>query len=272
MESNYIIYPCGWWDPCPHFCKCAYWDMFGNNLRDHDRICLVPRQPEDLTIIHHVRDLRLDYIYGEGIVQFVGKWGGEDFSDDQYGPLHVSQIISARQFRKMLPLAQYFLKHTLPKLHALRLNSRILKSLRFCDITRLSRVNARTKTYCHQLSDATLVRSMSRMVVNRFSHTHPDRQWQHQGKLYWRVFDSAWCTKSDKDTGRGPAGSWQRYTDPASSRCFWWRTDDDWGWECDCGSWEAMGATSTESFSLYSAAAVGFRGQCKLVQSSSNFH
>ena len=35
MESNYIIYPCGWWDPCPHFCECGWWDMCGNKILEN---------------------------------------------------------------------------------------------------------------------------------------------------------------------------------------------------------------------------------------------
>ena len=100
-------------------------------------------------------------------MKFEGKLGDEAYGDDDCGMLDVSEIMSVKAFRKMSRLVQYFLKHTQPKLHALRSNSLILKSMHFSEIKRLSLVNATTKclllssTGSSQLTDATLVNCMS---------------------------------------------------------------------------------------------------------------
>ena len=181
-------------------------------------------------------------------MKFGGKLGNMWYTDDDHGLLDVSEIITVKPFRKMRRLAKYFLKHTKPKLHAWRINSLILKSLHFSEIKRLSLVNATTKclllssTGSSQLTltDATLVSRMSKRGVNSFNPAQPGWQWQQfmnptdQGKWCYRFADGEWfiIIISDQNTGLGRAGrTWKRYRDPTSDRCFWWRSDDDWGWE-----------------------------------------
>ena len=178
----YIHYPCGWWDPRePGECTCVFLDRLGYTLRDDTPICFIPRYPTrvlkranlDMAARGHVltllrvTELRIDYIIVSGRVKFAGKLGDELYGDDDCGMLDPCEIMSVKAFRKMSRLVQYFLKHTQPKLHALRSNSFILKSMRLPEIQRLSLVNATTKclllssTGSSQLSDATLVNCMS---------------------------------------------------------------------------------------------------------------
>ena len=250
ISDDYICYPCGWWELHPRKCICAYLDRFGYELDDGTPILFIPTNfttSQDMTLLR-VTELHIDYILRNGLVKFVGFLGDMVYSDDDHGMLSFSEIMTVKPFRKMRRLAQYFLKHTKPKLHAWRINSLILKSLHFSEIKRLSLVNATTKclllssTGSSQLTltDATLVSRMSKRGVNSFNPAQPGWQWQQfmnptdQGKWCYRFADGEWfiIIISDQNTGLGRAGrTWKRYRDPTSDRCFWWRSDDDWGWE-----------------------------------------
>ena len=249
----YISYPCGWWEHRDYDirdCTCVFLDRFDYPLRNGTGI-VVPNARRSKFLespLLEVTDLRLRYINRDGSVKFVGKIGDFAYTDEDCNEVVVSQIMTVKPFRKMLCLAEYFLKHTQPKLHALRSNSLILKSMHFSEIKRLSLVNATTKclllssTGSSQLTltDATLVSRMSKRGVNSFNPAQPGWQWQQfmnptdQGKWCYRFADGEWfiIIISDQNTGLGRAGrTWKRYRDPTSDRCFWWRSDDDWGWE-----------------------------------------
>ena len=44
--------------------------------------------------------------------------------------------------------------------------------------------------------------------------------------------DGEWFNMSPNlCVGYGPSGTWQRYRDPTSRCYYWWRHNDDWGWE-----------------------------------------
>ena len=159
----YISYPCVWWEHRDYDirdCTCVFLDRFDYPFRTGTGICFTSSSLQ-------FTDLRFRYIYSRGCVKFVGKLGDIVYDEDHCGMLDISQTMTVKPFRKMLCLAEYFLKHTQPKLHALRSNSFILKSMHFSEIQRLSLVNATTKclllssTGSSQLTDATLVNCMS---------------------------------------------------------------------------------------------------------------
>jgi len=207
---------------------------------------------QDKFLMENITELRIDYIHGE-LVKFVSKMHVDDgngrrvetsYSDDNHGELHISEVIRVAAFRKMIPLVGYFLKHTLPKLHASRVNSSILKSLPLLAIKRLSWSNSAFLSSVVGVSsptDATLVSYMYIKKQNQQSPrdvTQPAWQWQQfkspttQGRWCWRMGDGEWFNMSPNQcVGYGPRGTWQRYRDPTSRCCYWWRHNDDWGWE-----------------------------------------
>ena len=155
--------------------------------------------------------------------------------------LFLSDIIRVTAFQKMVPLVGYFLRHTLPKLQASRVNSLILKSLPLLAIRRLSWSNTAFRASVVGVSsptDATLVSYMYRGAHNQQRPrdlTQPAWQWQQftnpttQGRWFWRMADGEWFNMSPAQyVGYGPAGTWHRYEDPTSRCCFWWRHNDDW--------------------------------------------
>ena len=153
----YITFPCGWWESFPYTtfpCRCTYLDRFFYKVRQGHPILFVPRTPiislRDLIMLH-VKELRLDYIFGHGelgSVKFVSTCGGSVYSDDEHGCLYVSEIMTVKKFRKMYGLARYFLEHTRRKLHYYyreRTKSSILKFLPLLAIKRLYQVDAALK-------------------------------------------------------------------------------------------------------------------------------
>ena len=175
-SSVWMVYPCGWWErgisAC--ICECQYLDMRGYLVEDDDFIFA-----RDRFLMEHVRALRIDYIHGNGIVKFAcirkvddGNGGHTEmaYSDDEHGPLRVSDIVRVTPFRKILPFVEYFLNHILPKLHALRLDSLILKFLPLLAIKRLSWSNTAFRSSLFGASlrnDATLVRLLSQLLPMR---------------------------------------------------------------------------------------------------------
>ena len=170
-SSVWMGYPCGWWEhgisAC--ICGCQFLDMRGYLLDDGDFIFT-----RDRFLMEHVRALRIDYIHGNGIVKFAcmrkvddGNGGHTEmaYSDDEHGPLRVSDIVRVTPFRNILPFVEYFLNHILPKLHALRLDSLILKFLSLLAIKRLSWSNTAFRSLVFDASlrnDATVVSYMYR--------------------------------------------------------------------------------------------------------------
>lgn len=247
-DGSSMVYPCGWWKRHVCICSCAYMDMLGYLLEDEALIFA-----QDKFLMEHVRALQIDYIQGDGHVKFVSLRKVDDdngghtetmYSDDDHGALHVSDIIRVTPFRKILPLVEYFLKQPLHKKHALRVDSFILKSLPLLAIKRLSWINTAFRSSVFGASsrtDATLVSYMYRRKQNHQrlrDLTQPTWQWQEftnpatQGRWCWRMADGEWFNISPvQHIGDGPAGTWQRYRDPTSRCCFWWRNNDDWGWE-----------------------------------------
>ena len=229
-----MIYPSGWWERHPLICRCIHLDRLGDLLGNCESIFA-----NDTFLIENVTNLRIDYIHGvnRSRLKFTGQLGSMDYSDDHHGSLRMADIIAVKSFRNMRPLAQYFLNHTRPKLHALRVNSLILKFLLLSAIKCLCRVSATMNGLfreSQQMTDAALARRMSRGV----HLTQSGWQWQQfvdptsQDKWCWRMADDEWfIVASGQPIGYGPAGTWRRYRDPTSGRCFWWRSDDDWGWE-----------------------------------------
>ena len=147
----HMTFPCGWWELRPLTCWCTYLDRFFYEFRQGHPILFVPRTPifsrRDLIMLR-VKELRLDYIVATKHVKFVSIRGGSVYSDDQYGCLHVSEIMTVKKFRKMYGLARYFLEHTRRKLHDYyreRTHSSILKFLPFLAIKRLYQVDATLK-------------------------------------------------------------------------------------------------------------------------------
>ena len=159
--TSWMIYPCGWWERHPSLCTCAYLDMLGYLLHDD-----APIFTQDKFLMENVTELHIDYIHGDGCVKFWGKRKVDDgdgghtetiYTDDDHGPLHVSEIIRVTPFRKIIPLVQYFLNHTLPNLHT---DSLLLKSLPFLTIKRLSWIDTGFRSLVCGVStrsDATLV-------------------------------------------------------------------------------------------------------------------
>ena len=249
---SWMVYPCGWWERegmlFSERCRCVFLDMLGYLLFDGARIFT-----QDKFLMENVTELCIDYIHGNELVKFVSKMHVDDgnggrvetsYSDDHHGELHISEVIRVAAFRKMIPLVGYFLKHTLPKLHASRVNSSILKSLPLLAIKRLSWSNTAFRSSVFGVSsrtDATLVNYMYMRKENQQRPrdlTQPAWQWQQftnpttQGRWCWRMADGEWFNMSPNQyVGYGPAGTWQRYRDPTSRCCFWWRHNDDWGWE-----------------------------------------
>ena len=243
-----MVYPCGWWERNLLRCNCAYLDMLGYLLDDRALIF-----SKEKFFMEYVTALQIDYIHGDGIVKFVSKMHVNDgnggrveamYNDDDHGPLHISEIIRGAAFRKMIPLVRYFLKHTLLKLHASRVNSSILKSLPLLAIKCLSWSNLAFQSSVVGVSsptDATLVSYMYMKKQNQQSPrdvNQPAWQWQQfkspttQGRWCWRMGDGEWFNMSPNQcVGYGPRGTWQRYRDPTSRCCYWWRHNDDWGWE-----------------------------------------
>ena len=147
LSTSWMVYPCGWWES-ERLCNCAYLDVLGYLLPDG-----APIFTPDEFLMENVAQLRIDYIHSGGVVKFVGRRkvsfltpshvldddADDDetmyYTDDDHGPLHVSEIIRVAPFRKMIPLVKYFLSHTLPNLHT---GSLLLKFLPFLTIKRLS--------------------------------------------------------------------------------------------------------------------------------------
>ena len=256
-SGSWMVYPCGWWEREDDggTCRCAFLDMLGYLLFDG-----APIFTQDKFLMENITELRIDYIHGE-LVKFVSKMHVDDgngrrvetsYSDDNHGELHISEVIRVAAFRKMIPLVGYFLKHTLPKLHASRVNSSILKSLPLLAIKRLSWSNSALRSSVVGVSsptDATLVSYMYIKKQNQQSPrdvTQPAWQWQQfkspttQGRWCWRMGDGEWFNMSPNQcVGYGPRGTWQRYRDPTSRCCYWWRHNDDWGWEQRSGDLHA---------------------------------
>ena len=244
-EHIYMSYPCGWWELHPHICMCTSLDMLGWKLNDGDPILFVSKflmcavDQEDLL---RIKNLHVDFMYRRGrVVQFRGKFGDSECFYDAHGVLRVSEIVTTKPFRHMLHLAQHFLKYTRPKLQSLRRSSLILQSLHYCEIMCLLKVNACTKRHLFlapdalQLTDATLTRCLRHTAC--LKHVQTNWIWQqftnrlNQSIWCWRMADDDWFIVSGQHIGHGPAGVWKRYRDPTSNKCFWWRNDNDWGWE-----------------------------------------
>ena len=185
-----MVYPCGWWERNVPGCTCAYLDMLGYLLE-----CGDPIFSKDRFLAKNVSRLRIDYIIGHELVKFVSKIHVDDgdggrteilYTDDHHGELHISEIIRVVAFRKMIPLVRYFLKHTLLKLHASRVNSSILKSLPLLAIKCLSWSNLAFQSSVVGVSsptDATLVSYMYRGAHNQQRPrdlTQPAWQWQQR--------------------------------------------------------------------------------------------
>ena len=92
--------------------------MLGYLVHDH-----APIFTQDKFLMENVTELHIDYIHGDGVVKFVGKRKVDDgdgghtetiYTDDDHGPLHVSEIIRVTPFRKIIPLVQYLLKTYIP--------------------------------------------------------------------------------------------------------------------------------------------------------------
>ena len=188
-SESWIVYPCGWWER-KRLCKCAYLDVLGYLLSDD-----APIFTQDKFLMENVTELRIDYIHSGGVVKFTGRrkvGNGEQeplhvsdddaddaktmyYTDDDHGPLHVSEIIRVAPFKKMIPLVEYFLNHTLPNLHT---DSFLLKSLPFLTIKRLSWTDTGFKSLmcdASARSDATLVSYLYRgkQTHQRLRHLRP---------------------------------------------------------------------------------------------------
>ena len=240
--GSWMVYPCGWWQRVSRvytarICRCAYLDMLGYLLHGGARIF-----SKHNFLMAHATALQIDYIQGLQI-QVSGR-GETVYSNEHHGRLDISDIIQVTAFQKMVPLVGYFLRHTLPKLQASRVNSLILKSLPLLAIRRLSWSNTAFRASLVGVSsptDATLVSYMYMKKQNQQSPrdvTQPAWQWQQfkspttQGRWCWRMGDGEWFNMSPNQcVGYGPRGTWQRYRDPTSRCCYWWRHNDDWGWE-----------------------------------------
>ena len=240
LGSWWMIYPCGWWELEETDCRCAYFDMLGYRFSDGD-----PIFAKDKFLMEHVKQLRIDYIHGHELVKFVGKRKIDDarYSDDHHGELFLSDVITIKAFRIILPLMKYFLKHTRQKLHSLRKNSMILRSLplvaikRFCWSNRTFRSSV---LFVSSPTDATLVSYVYKSKTHQEPHDTMESAWQWQqftnpltdGKWFWREADGEWFNMNPNQCrGDGPAGTWFRYKDPTSHCYFWWRNNEDWGWE-----------------------------------------
>ena len=222
--------------------------MLGYLLDDYDPIFV-----KDKFLMKHVTRLQLDYIHGHELVKFFGQRRIDDgnggyiktrYSDDYHGEVYISEVIRVKAFQKIFPLLEYFLKHTRPKLHALRRHSLIFKFLPLIAIKRFSWSNRSFKSsilFVSPPTDATLlsyVKKREQIHKKPRDVMEPAWQWQQftnpttQGSWFWREADSEWFNMNPRQfSGDGPAGTWLRYRDPTSFCCFWWRNNEDWGWE-----------------------------------------
>ena len=249
--GSWMVYPCGWWQRVSRvytarICRCAYLDMLGYLLHGGARIF-----SKHNFLMAHATALQIDYIQGLQF-QVSGRRVVTVYSNEHHGRLDISDIIRVTAFQKMVPLVGYFLRHTLPKLQASRVNSLILKSLPLLAIRRLSWSNTAFRASLVGVSsptDATLASYMYRGAHNQQRPrdlTQPAWQWQQftnpttQGRWFWRMADGEWFNMGPAQyVGYGPAGTWHRYEDPTSRCCFWWRHNDDWGWEQRSGDLHA---------------------------------
>ena len=182
--GSWMVYPCGWWQRLSRvyterICRCAYLDMLGYLLHGGARIF-----SKHNFLMAHATALQIDYIQG---LQFqVSGRGDTVYSNEHHGRLDISDIIRVTAFQKMVPLVGYFLRHTLPKLQASRVNSLILKSLPLLAIRRLSWSNTAFRASLVGVSsptDATLVSYMYRGAHNQQRPrdlTQPAWQWQQR--------------------------------------------------------------------------------------------
>ena len=168
-----MVYPCGWWQRVSRvytarICRCAYLDMLGYLLHGGARIF-----SKHNFLMAHATALQIDYIQGLQI-QVSGR-GETVYSNEHHGRLDISDIIRVTAFQKMVPLVGYFLRHTLPKLQAARVNSLILKSLPLLAIRRLSWSNTAFRASLVGVSsptDATLASYMYRGAHNQQRPRH----------------------------------------------------------------------------------------------------
>ena len=149
-------------------CNCMYMDMLGNWIEDN-----MPIFTTDKWLMENVRDIEIDYIHGHRVVKFTsnrrisdgnGGYTEVSYSDDDHQPLHISEVVCRKPFRKMLPFIKYSLMNTLPKLRALRSDSLIFKFLQLPAIRCLSWSKRAVQSLIHCASsqtDATLIKCVT---------------------------------------------------------------------------------------------------------------
>ena len=269
----WMVYPCGWWEHPGNKCRCAYMDMLGYLVDDGTPIFTIDTfLMEHLTWLRidyinghgSVKFIGQAKLHDRNTGDIDSLWkqislqneinihdsNGEDieflYNDDDHRTLLLSEIIHTKAFRGMLPFLRYFQKYTRPKLSAIRRNSLVLQYVPLNVIKRLSRSNHALKfliRYVWPPTDENLIKYLYRQKQNHPATrdlTQSAWQWMQfinpitQGRWLWRIADGEWFNISPNQcTGYGPAGTWKRYRDPTSYRCFWWRDNENWGWEQD---------------------------------------
>ena len=140
-------YPCGNWVLQSSTCKCVHYDRFGYKFARGKSICLIRRSiaDEQQWCLCTRKKLIFFEIDENGWVDYLC-WRLEHddcYTESVLGPTSwVMDVITMKPFHKLLPLAQYFLEHTMPNLQTLRQSSLILSALHFSEIKRLSLVSA----------------------------------------------------------------------------------------------------------------------------------
>ena len=158
-SQEWMIYPCGWWEPHPLICECVYFDRLRNELMLSDAFCIVPRSvpwPEGEMLRKVATNLRIEGFL-EHHVEFSWSMTTKSFvledanerkallalrhPNADSAVVYIGDIISMKPFRSLYHSAKNFNTYIMPKVYILRDNIMVVSFLRLLEIMRFQRCN-----------------------------------------------------------------------------------------------------------------------------------